>query len=137
MGFATIDPPYFMKVYFSKQHLFIWTKKPNLFFFEVIKTQGYKCNYHCTINVSYFQYFFFFSFFYSLSCNSLFPVFLYDLIFLIQFFCSNSAILNTKSKVKYFKGNNKEEIKSYFLCLFQCELHFSTWVLGCPRKYNQ
>jgi len=39
MGFATIDPPLFMKVHFSIMHLFIWTKNPFFLLFEKIKTQ--------------------------------------------------------------------------------------------------
>jgi len=40
MGFATIDPLIFMKVYFSNQHLFTWTQMPTFLFFEEIKTEG-------------------------------------------------------------------------------------------------
>ena len=37
MGFATIDPPLFMKVHFSIMHLFIWTKNPFFYFLKKLK----------------------------------------------------------------------------------------------------
>jgi hypothetical protein len=37
IGFATIDPLIFMKVYFSNLHLLIWTQKPLVLFFGKIE----------------------------------------------------------------------------------------------------
>jgi len=46
IGFATIDPLIFMKVYFSNQHLFIRTQRPLFCFFGNIKTKGQKGSFH-------------------------------------------------------------------------------------------
>ena len=40
VGFATIDPLIFMKVYFSNQHLFTWTKRPCFCFLGKLKLKG-------------------------------------------------------------------------------------------------
>jgi len=49
MGFATIDPPFFMKAHFSSFHLLLWIKGSMFCFFEKVKTKGQYCDLHLNV----------------------------------------------------------------------------------------
>lgn len=56
MGFDTIDPLIFMKVYFSNHHLFTLMQMSMFLFFEKINTKGYKSNFQLNVRFSFYFY---------------------------------------------------------------------------------